>query len=255
VPVKVLTTPAARHFGVEGLQPVQGRGLGMRARMTVDARHVGPDGSTAAGALGVAVDEALGYAIMASLPPGSWSVSTEIWVDLLAALPRTGALLVEAQTLVPGSYAAGRVRSADGQLVAECRERGRRIDRVPDVDALAEAPAPRDPAAGGLAGHLGLELHEAPRLPVWAALQNPLGVLHGGVSLAACEVLATWSRVRAGSQLRTCSLHVVHTRPAPCGATVDLAVRTVHAGRTLWLSDVTGTVAGRAVVTARVTAQ
>jgi acyl-coenzyme A thioesterase PaaI-like protein len=161
----------------------------------------------------------------------------------------------EARTVQRGSYSTGRVLDGDGRLLAECRERGRQIHDVPDLDSAALAPAAGDPADGGLAELLGLELDDEPHLRVLPALENPRRMLHGGISLAACEVVATWTRVRAGCSLPTSSLHVVHTRAAPYGSTVELTAKTVHAGRSLWVTDVTGAVAGRTVVTARISAQ
>lgn len=243
-------------YGLEGLGAGTGTPDATVARMQVDGRHGGPDGRTAVGALGVLVDAVLGYSIIASLPPGSWTVSTEIWVDLVAPLPTTGSVLCRARTVARGSFAMGEVVHDDGRLLAVCRERGRQIDDVPDLAALAEPPRlePFD-ASNGLATLLGLELAGPATLPVVPALLNPRGMLHGGISLAACEVVATASRASAGSTLATSSVHVVHTRAAPLGSTLELDVATVHRGRSLWVTDVTGRVDGRPVVTARVSAE
>ena len=75
---------------------------------------VGPwlevEGRTPAGAVAVLVDDLLGYAIVADLPRGHWSVSAEITLDVLRPLPTSGrvfanARLVHADAL--GGYATG----------------------------------------------------------------------------------------------------------------------------------------------------
>lgn len=252
----VLTTAPDLLLGSDVLRRVDGSADAMAAGMTIDRRHRGADGRTAVGALGVLVDAVLGYSLIASLPPGSWTVSTEIWIDVLSPLPATGPVVCQARTAARGSFSTGEVLDGDGRLLAVCRERGRQIDDVPDAATLSAPPSlePFD-ASAGLAALLGLVLSERPTLPVVPALLNPRRMLHGGVSLAACELVATASRASAGSTLATSSVHVTHTRAAPLGSTVEFDVATVHRGRTLWVSDVTGTVDGRTVVTARVSAE
>lgn len=251
----IITTASDLLFGVESVEPV-GEGDAMRARMQVDARHRGVDGGTAVGGLGVLVDEVLGYSIIASLPDGSWTISTEIWVDVLAPLPVDGVVRGEAHTISTGSFSVGRLYDDAGGMLVECRERGRLVDTGPDAELLANPPAPVAPRLdGGLAGLMGLELGETSTLPVTASLYNPRRMLHGGVSLAACEVVATWSRLQAGVELDTSSVHIVHTRGAPEGSVVELSASTVHSGRSLWVTDVTGSVEGKTVFSSRVSAQ
>ncbi|WP_051247569.1 PaaI family thioesterase [Nocardioides halotolerans] len=253
--VELVDTSAAQHFGLRDLEQ---HGDLVRASMTLTAAHVGPDGRPSAGALGVLVDEVLGYAIMASLPAGSWSISTEIWVDLLRPVPPVGTTVrAESGSVATGSFAVGRVLDENGEVVAECRERGRALVR-PGTLASAVALPETDRPAADFSELLGLRLDAGQaraQMGVTHALTNPSTVLHGGVSLAACEQLATAGRVAAGSSLPTTSVHVVHTRPAPIGAEVVLESRTVHAGRSLWLTDVDALVEGKVCATGRVSAQ
>jgi len=252
---RIMTRPG-QLLGVDGVGAVGDAGDSMRGRMCVDHRHRGVDGRTAVGALGVLADEVLGFSIIASLPPGSWTVSTEIWLDVLRPLPLEGRLTAEARTLSVGSFAVGRMFDADGLLLAECRERGRQIDDVPDRTTPAQAlPGRVRSSDGGLANLLGLTFDGAPQLQVTPALENPRRMLHGGISLAACELIATWSRIQAGSSLSTTSVHVVHTRAAPYGSVVHFELRTLHAGKSLWVTEEAGTVGGKVCVTARISAQ
>jgi acyl-coenzyme A thioesterase PaaI-like protein len=228
------------------------------ATMTTGPWCAGPDGRPAVGALGVLVDNVLGYAIMASLPPDTWSISTEIWIDVLAPLPADGTVLTgEAVTRQAGSFSTGRVMDEAGRLVAVCRQRGRRVEQGPDPHRPIPAPhisVGRD--GRGLGDLLGLRAAATGyALTMTTALTNPRDMLHGGVSLAASELVATSSRMEQGSALPTSSLHIMHTRGVPPGATVEFRATTRHAGRSLWLTDVEGEVDGKVCTTARVTAQ
>lgn len=238
--------------------PIAQDGGRVTATMTTGTWSLGPDGRAAAGSLGVLVDNVLGYAIMASLPAQSWSISTEIWLDLLAPLPDDGALLTaDAHPRQAGSFSTGRVLDEAGRLVALCRQRGRLVEKGPDPDRSI-------PSAGPLAGQdgqamgdlLGLRSDDTGwALEVTPVLANPRDMLHGGVSLAASEVVGTASRVEQGSTLATSSLHIVHARSVPIGATMEFRATTRHAGRSLWLTDVEGFVGDKLCTTTRVTAE
>lgn len=216
---------------------------------------LGPDARPALGALGVLVDNVLGYAIIDSLPPRSWSVSTEIWIDLVAPLPADGSRIhAAARAVQAGSFAIGRVVDADGRLLAECRERGRQIADVPNAAGAPTFELPDH--AGDLAELIGLRPGgDGMVLEVTPALGNPRRMLHGGVSLCASELVATHSRRSGAPELLTTSVHIVHSRPVPVGVRMDFCATTRHAGRTLWVSDVVGSVSGRACTLARVSAQ
>ena len=62
---------------------------------------VGPwlavEGCTPAGAVAVLVDDVLAYAITEDEPPGRWSVSSEISVEVLRPLPAAGVVHMEAR--------------------------------------------------------------------------------------------------------------------------------------------------------------
>jgi acyl-coenzyme A thioesterase PaaI-like protein len=224
--------------------------------MPSGAPFVGVDARFSLGALGVLVDDVLGYAIIDSLPPRSWSVSTEIWVDLLAPLPTDGSRVHAcARTAQVGSFATGRVVDAEGRLLAECRERGREIADVPDP-AGGVQPFELPDTAVDLGELIGLRPDGNDMvLDVTPVLGNPRRMLHGGVSLCASELVAARSRQADAPDLVTTSLHIVHCRPVPAGARLEFSVTTRHAGRTLWISDVVGTVEGRPCTLARISAE
>jgi uncharacterized protein (TIGR00369 family) len=70
----------------------------------------GPTGRPLAGALGVLVDNVLGYAIMLHRPPGGWLVGAEISADLCGPVPGNAATVPEGLTGVLGVPSA----AADG---------------------------------------------------------------------------------------------------------------------------------------------
>lgn len=215
----------------------------------------GADGRPSVGALGVLADEVLGYALMASLPEDSWSISTEIWLDVVGDLPSTGIDLVGHATPVQaGSYSVGDIRDGKGRLLVSCRQRGRCAPRPP-ADPAAAPVVVASASGDGIEAVLGLR----PAAGAWALdarpeLANPTGMLHGGISLAASEVLATRERVDRGSTLRTTSVHIVHARGVPAGGEVVFEVEHRHVGRTLWVTHVVGRVAGKVSTIATVTA-
>lgn len=254
--IDVVVTGPEWTFGVGAVQQDGDRVVGS---MPTGPWFADPGGQAALGSLGVLLDDVLGYSLIASMEQDSWSVSTEIWVDLMAPLPGDGSRLhAEARTLEPGSFAAGSLVGADGRLLATCRQRGRRVEEQPDPsqsDGEHRSRAAAVDGMGGLVATLGLEEYDDRlSLPVRREHENPRRMLHGGVSLAASEAAASWSRRAAGCELPSRSLHIAHLRPIPSGATFELRCTTLHAGRTLWLTDVVGTVDGKVCTTTRVTA-
>lgn len=252
-----LSSPSGDLLGVDVLRQCSD---GVAGRMELGGWGAGPDGRTAVGALGVFADEVLGYALMASLPQGAWSISTEIWLDVVGDLPGVGASLTgHAVPLQPGAFSRGELRDAAGRVVVECRQRGRRAEAPVSgqlESMVAVGPVRSQGGADGLATLLGMrDEGDTQLVEVHATLANPRKMLHGGVSLACSEVAATRSRLRSGCLLPTSSIHIVHTRGVPVGDTVVFHAETRHAGRTLWVTEVVGTVGGRVCTVATVTAQ
>ncbi|MBM7517973.1 PaaI family thioesterase [Nocardioides nitrophenolicus] len=239
-------------FEVSGLRQCSD---GVGGLMTLGAWGRGADGRLAVGALGVLADEVLGYALMASLPQDEWSISTEIWLDVVSELPGPGVDLVGHATPVQtGAFSTGEIRDGRGRLLVSCRQRGRSVSR-PDEDAVAAAPSVAPAAADGIEAVLGLRAAaDGWVLDARPELANPKGMLHGGISLAASEAVATRARVDRGSSLRTTSVHIVHTRGIPAGASVVFDVEHRHAGRTLWVTHVVGRVDGKVGTVATITA-
>ena len=252
--VRFINNRTERLFGVQDLHQ---HADGLDGKMQLGKWALGPDGRVSLAALGVFADELLGYALMSSLSPGEWSVSTELWLDVVGELPEPGCLLTGyARSVQPGSFAAGELRDDQGRVVVECRQRGRHLPGE-DRDERAEPDAPTGDELGvaGMEELLGLRAEgDGVVMLVLPELLNPRRMMHGGVSLAASEIVATRSRIDHGSDLRTTSVQIVHARGVAVGESVVFHAETRHSGRSLWVTDVIGAVGGRTCTVARVSA-
>lgn len=251
----VLPVGPEEAFGVGAVETGE---EGMQGSMPMSPRFTGPDGRPSAGSLGVLVDDVTGYTVIDGLLGGSWSVSTEIWIDLLGPVPATGTLSARARLLhgtAVSAFTEGSVHDESGGCVAVCRQRGRAI---PEDPADLDRPDYRvRSGAGDLTELIGLRTLDADRaaLTVTPDLENPRHMMHGGITLCASEVTAVRSRMAAGVDLPTSSIHTSYTRGIPAGSEVELRATTRHAGRTFWVSEVTGWVAGRIASVTTVSAQ
>ncbi|MBZ5738415.1 PaaI family thioesterase [Nocardioides mangrovi] len=216
-----------------------------RASMPVGPWLVGPDGLPSAGALGVLADDTFGYAVNAAAPGGGWSSTTELSVTFVRPLPTSGR--VHGRALVAASDAAGGVargelRDDAGELVAYGHGRNRYVAIPPPLEAISsgrvahglELPAPGE--AAGLLAILGdVEVAEPGlRLTLGPRLGNPRGTLHGGISLALCELAAVY----AVPGLSTTSASTHYLRPAPIGTRLLVEPTVRHRGRTLAVVEV-----------------
>jgi uncharacterized protein (TIGR00369 family) len=210
----------------------------------------GPSGRPLAGALGVLIDNVLGYAIMLRRPPGGWSVSAEISLDLCGPVP-DGTHVLRAEGRSDHSDATGGIASCavtdgSGRLIALGRQHGRWIQMTPSAappGAGAESASPAA-AAEGLTGLLGTPAAAGDGsaqldLAVTRDLVNPLGNLHGGITLGACDLVTQAALAAVAGPPRTTSIHVAYTRPVPGGTAVRFTGRVLHRGRAFAVVQVT----------------
>jgi uncharacterized protein (TIGR00369 family) len=225
----------------------------------------GPAGQPLGGTVGVLIDDVLGLAIIRQRPAGRWSVSAEISLDLVAPLPADGGRLACRGRLMHagahGGIASGTVTDAAGQVIALCGQHSRWVAASSaDPEAHVMASGPRDPsgappaaavtAVSAGAGSLAELLHARVQateggaelgLTVTADLVNPLGNLHGGITFAACDLVAQVALLAAGGPTQTASIRVAYPRPIPLGATPEFQARLLHRGRGLGIVAVTVT--------------
>jgi len=235
-------------------------GAEVTGTMPTGRPYTGPDGRPSIGALGVLIDNVLGYVIIDSLVGGLWSISTEIWLDMTAPLPSDGSRVTASASSVltdhRSGFSIGRIVDANGGLLGVCRQRGRAIAESPETFEVPayDAPAPTIANVGDLLGLVAVE-PDSMTMSITPALANPRGMLHGGVSLCASEVVAVASRSTVNASLATTSIHIVHARGVPIGSCVDFRATTRHAGRTLWVTEVVGYVGEKAATLAYVSAE
>jgi uncharacterized protein (TIGR00369 family) len=242
-------------------------GVVVRSSMSPGPWLSGPDGRAPAGVL---IDNVLGYAIMLRRPPGRWSVSAEISLDMFVPGPwgesRDGSPELSAEARndycdETGGIASGWVSDSSGRLIARCRQHGRWVRTVPDshpagTRVTAESWAPPRPA--GLAQLLGVPAVAGDaaslELAVTGDLANPLANLHGGITLCACELVARAAVGTAGGPWHTASIHVTYPRPVPVGSVARFEGRVLHRGRAFAVVQVIAwNASGRPCVIATVT--
>jgi uncharacterized protein (TIGR00369 family) len=224
---------------------------------TVGSMRTGPwstdaDGRPCPGALGVLIDDVLGYAVVSARPPGHWAVSTEIHADFGQELPGPGAHLRAESSAIAlgprGGLASGVVR-AEGGLIATATERLQFVPGEPgglsETGAAEPLPAAADADPGSLPDLLGAVRAGTAdaavlRFTPTAHLANPVGNLHGGVLFAAVELAGRWA-LEPGPPLVTSSLHLAFLRPLRLHAEVRLEASVAHRGRTLGVAHVVAT--------------
>lgn len=243
------------HFGADGV--VSGT---MPVGPWLSSADAGPDRAILLGSLGVLVDDVMGYAINAA--SGSWSVSTEISLEVAADVPpSTGSVRAEAKVVhvdSEGALAHGRVMTEDGEVIAFCQERGRWITNEPPAEALrlGRTELEDEGARSDLVDLLGAAVtYEPPGLSatVEPRLANPLGILHGGVSICLADVLASEVVRQPG---RTASIRAQYVRGVPLGESVTFSADVEHRGRSLAVVRIVGrNRSGKACVMATVVRQ
>jgi uncharacterized protein (TIGR00369 family) len=250
--------------------PVTNDGELTRGFMRTGDWMLNPDGEPCRGSLGVLADDILGYAVVAERPAGHWAVSTEISVDFCSQLPVDGSRLhAQSRTVefdMMGGLSRGRIADRCGRTIAFGSERVRFVPETPSASAYAGST---DILVGpdALTGRSSLPTPDLLRattrrheggatlvVPATLDLSNPMGNLHGGISLCASEI-AGLAALQSGSHpLVTASIHIAFLRPVAVDGEVSFTATVLHQGRTLGVSQVVGhNPAGKACTIATVT--
>lgn len=212
-----------------------------------------PAGRFSAGALAVLVDSALGSENHRRRPPGTWTVTTELRLDLLAR-PREGSagLAVATDHLGDDGHCLttrGEVLDDDGRVLASGLVKSLEIGGVADADAYDEEP-PWAAALvpGALAEVLCLTLRDADPGPSGAraveaeiapepSLANPIGALHGGVFAAVAETAGA-VLFEHHREVSSTSLDVRFVRQIPLVGPVIVRAEALHDGRSWGIAHV-----------------
>ena len=215
---------------------------------------LGPDGKPCRGSLGVLADDVLGYAVVAERPVGHWAVSTEISVDFSSVLPVDGTTLYAESHAVEfdliGGLSKGRIVDLLGRTIALGTERVRFVPETPSAPAYSVG-------AGAFVGPVSLtDSHRLSTADLLGAstrqtdcgatleltaglpLSNPMGNLHGGISLCASEIAGLAALQSSSHPLVTASIHIAYLRPVLLDGKVSFSAKALHRGRTLGVAQV-----------------
>lgn len=236
--VPVLLTPYGGPENTFGLTPVQVDNGRSRAAMPSGRWLTDDDGRPAAGALAVLLDVAWGQSIILHRHPDHFTVTTELSVDFCAPLPLDGRTIHAESHIVAhddaGGLSSGRAFDDSGVTIALGTTWHLFTPAVPTPTAATTTATP--PSATSL-GAL-LDLHPAPSgkivIPPDPRYANPLGVLHGGILAAVCEISARTAIDSPG--LATAALRVRYHRPGTGAVTFTPQAR--HVGRRFAAVDV-----------------
>lgn len=232
-----------------------------------------PLGRFATGGLAVLVDSGLGSENHRRRPRGSWTVTTELRLDLLAK-PRDGSIGLGISTDHLGDdghcrTTRGEVLDDDGRVLAAGLVKSMEIQGVEDAEVYDESPSwPSALVPGTLDEVLCVTLHPSTQrldtqrldtahlntaqstdsgagdtraveavIAPEPMLANPLGNLHGGVFAAVAEIAgaACFPHER---EVSSSSLDVRYVRQIPLTGPVTVRAEAVHDGRSWGIARV-----------------
>ena len=237
-PQSVVTTS-----GPEALFAVTCFDDGVRAEMTTGPWSSGPG---SAGSLGVLADNVLGYALITEAPAGLWSVSAEISLDFFRPPPGDGTKLRAEGRMVHTTgttgLAEGSIFDEAGRLVSRCRQWGRYVEpRGPVPDGRPAGSPPAEGLLDEIRSQVSTgEGYAELRVDVGDDLINPIGSLHGGISLWLAELTAGAAVGDTQSSLVPASLTATYPRPLPHGEVATFRAEVVSRGRRMAITRITG---------------
>lgn len=249
--IQPLRVVESRPEQVLGVTPAVQDGERLSASMPIRPFLAGPGGRVGAGCLGVLIDNVIGYAVMLRRPPDMWSVTTEMTLDMARPVPGYGEVVVTGgldHSGEHGAIASGRVVDADGNLIAVCRQHGRFVPGLPAATLptdVADRPSPADRPGATLVdlldGRVDIGDGRAElTMPVGPDACNPMGNMHGGVTLSAVQIAGASAIQTVSPELKTASVHVYYVRGIAGGTTMRFRARLLHPGRSFAVAGVEG---------------
>ncbi|WP_169795307.1 PaaI family thioesterase [Kribbia dieselivorans] len=209
--------------------------------MTTGPWCLAPSGAPAAGALGVFVDEAFGYGANRWRADGHWSVTTHCHITFHQRVPSDGSVLsARALTSPPvgrNAHGGGEITDPNGLPVATVSQWVRFFPTTDELtprgldEALPTALQPADLVR--IVDETTIEV-----LP-HRALTNPAGILHGGISMWACELAAAHLAATTGDRLAA-SLDVTFLAPLSAEHGASFTATPQHVGRGVASFEVLG---------------
>jgi uncharacterized protein (TIGR00369 family) len=235
-----------------------------RGSMRTGTWMLGPGGEPCRGSLSVLADDVLSCAVIAQEPLGHWAVSTEISVDFCSTLPVDGSTLYAeghpVEVDLAGGLARGRIVDRRGHPIAVGSARLRFIPQTPSGPVHALTPdgvQTADPLSTAALLRATTQRHDGGVILTLAAspdLSNPMGNVHGGISLCASEMAGLAALHSLPHPLVTASIRIAYLRSIPVDEDVSFTARVLHRGRTLGVAQVVShNSAGKACTLATVT--
>ncbi|MFC7450386.1 PaaI family thioesterase [Rhodococcus daqingensis] len=234
-------------------------------RMTMDLGAPEPHGRTAA--LGVLLDDCLGFTMYERRGDRAGLVSADLSVDFVRPTGWTGLRLTAEGRLETrgedGAMGSVRVFDAAGELVATGTAWGNFIDgveqsrddrpRAPSDESVPTSTTPLEAIGGTLERtDRGARLTVPPN----RSLANALGVMHGGVQACAYDLAGNAAAAGTAGTFDTSSLRINFFRTVPLDRPAVFEAEVLRAGRRVVVTRVTCTDAdgrecGVATVTCR----
>lgn len=247
-PVPYYRGPAEVAFGNE---PITVTGNTAESAMQLGDWARTEDGSAIhPGAAGVLIDNATAYAALTARGAGQWAVTSEINVDFHDPIPAATKRLLSSATADHRTdgwgHSSGKLLSEDGQLIATLGQRMRYFPGDDSPHRQAHQPADTPSWLTSLDSRLELTAQEGPRtefrLNFDPGMHNPLGTLHGGISLCFAELAARkgWEAAPnfPDEPFRTSSLRMSYLRPGVLDGHFRLTVDIIHVSRSVVLAEV-----------------
>jgi uncharacterized protein (TIGR00369 family) len=252
------TDPAETRFELSPVADLPSDELVME--MPIGRWRTPATGSLSAGLLAMLVDSAGGTANFLAFGADRVTVTTELSVDLLVPLP-TGRVARSSGTTVARDGATAMARST---MTVDGEEVGHGIVRTAALGGMTPLTSlPDDTVEGSdrddLARMLGLgdrvDGDNAVTALADPCLQNGVGIVHGGIIVAAAETVAAATMNRSREvPMATGSIRANYLRPMSVGGEARYEARVLRAGRSTAIVDVTAVGAdGKPAAVVRVT--
>ncbi|MCF6388698.1 hypothetical protein L2K20_17095 [Mycobacterium sp. MBM] len=200
------------------------------------------------GALMVLADHILGELPYRNRPPKTWTLTGELTIDIVSAVPLDGELFAEARTVARRSetFVECRITDRTGDIVASGTTRSVTTAAITaDPPAATAAPPDARPEAGDIDCVLGLSYRQSGDL-LQVVLADPdgwvngFGIMHGGVSACVTELAGAEYVGARNPDLHTAHVHTTYLRPVVVGSPYVATVRPYLIGRSSAVVEVLG---------------
>ncbi|MEH3140587.1 MAG: hotdog fold thioesterase [Mycobacterium kyogaense] len=239
-------TSVEARFGVRNCQPELPDSF---CDYVVPPWAVDDHGRVRAGALAVAVDHVLGEVGFLRRPPGHWSLTAELTLDLVGATVRPDEVLRLTGSPVRlerhSGFATGTMSDSAGNPVVMATTRTVNVPAERGQARDSSSPLPVSSSAASLEDLLRVTYRStadgiSARLAEPATWTNGFGVLHGGVWACLAEMVAAEAISSANRDLATAHVHTSYLRPGVPAAGITVRASVVRVGRRFALTQVSG---------------